>query len=100
MTGAGAIWEDRTWTPGRRRVESAATRFQLRLAVGIVWSRIRNPFVAVRRCAGTHDHFAQPFYSWIPSIGVSSLLVSNGPLFKLWSGDLIVSSLKTRRSTE
>jgi cytochrome c2 len=43
---------------------------------------------------GTHDHFTEPFYSWIPSIGVSSLLVSNSPLFKLWSGDLLVSSLK------
>ena len=45
---------------------------------------------------GTHDHFTEPYYSWIPSIGISSLLVSHSPLFKLWSGDLLVSSLKDR----
>jgi cytochrome c2 len=46
--------------------------------------------------AGTHDHFTEPYYSWTPSIGVSSLLVSHSPFFKLWSGDLLVSSLKDK----
>jgi cytochrome c2 len=45
---------------------------------------------------GSHEHFAEPYYSWIPSIGVSSLLVSSSPLFKLWAGDLLVASLKDK----
>lgn len=44
----------------------------------------------------TRSDFREPYYSWIPSIGVSSLLVSHSPLFKLWNGDLLVSSLKDK----
>ncbi|HKT74951.1 MAG TPA: PQQ-dependent sugar dehydrogenase [Steroidobacteraceae bacterium] len=43
---------------------------------------------------GSHDGFEQPYYTWVPSIGVSSVVVIHGPLFKLWGGDVIVSSLK------
>ncbi len=43
---------------------------------------------------GSHDGYAEPFYSWVPSIGVSSLEVMHSPQFKLWEGDLLVSSLK------
>lgn len=43
---------------------------------------------------GSHDGFVEPYYSWIPSIGVSSLLVVQGRQFKLWRGDLLISSLK------
>jgi cytochrome c2 len=63
------------------------------ITYGVEYGTHSWPFDAV---PGTHDHFTEPYYSWIPSIGVSSLLVSNSPLFKLWSGDLLVSSLKDR----
>jgi cytochrome c2 len=43
---------------------------------------------------GSHGGFAEPFYSWVPSIGVSSLLVMHGTQFKLWDQDLLVGSLK------
>jgi cytochrome c2 len=43
---------------------------------------------------GSHGGFAEPYYSWVPSIGVSSLLVMHGPQFKLWEDDLLVGSLK------
>jgi cytochrome c2 len=43
---------------------------------------------------GSHGGFAEPYYSWVPSIGVSSLLVMHGPQFKLWDDDLLVGSLK------
>ncbi|MGH8137480.1 MAG: PQQ-dependent sugar dehydrogenase [Steroidobacteraceae bacterium] len=43
---------------------------------------------------GSHEGFAEPYYSWVPSIGVSSLLVVHGPQFKLWQRDLLISSLK------
>jgi cytochrome c2 len=43
---------------------------------------------------GSHEGYAEPFYSWVPSIGVSSLLVMHGAQFKLWEGDLLVVSLR------
>jgi cytochrome c2 len=43
---------------------------------------------------GSHGGYAEPFYSWVPSIGVSSLLVVHGPQFKLWDQDLLVGSLR------
>jgi hypothetical protein len=44
--------------------------------------------------AGSHESMAQPFYSWVPSIGISSLMVAHGQQFKLWDRDLLVTSLK------
>ncbi len=38
---------------------------------------------------GSHSGYAEPFYSWVPSIGVSSLLVIHSPQFKLWEGDVV-----------
>jgi cytochrome c2 len=48
--------------------------------------------------AGSHDGEAliQPYHAFVPSIGVSNLIVLDSELFKLWKGDLIVSSLKDR----
>jgi cytochrome c2 len=43
---------------------------------------------------GSHTGYAEPFYSWVPSIGVSSLLVMHGPQFKLWEGDVLIVSLR------
>jgi cytochrome c2 len=44
--------------------------------------------------AGSHSGYAEPFYSWVPSIGVSSLLVSHSRQFKLWEGDVLIASLR------
>jgi len=43
---------------------------------------------------GSHSGYTEPFYSWVPSIGVSSLLVMHGPQFKLWEGDVLIVSLR------
>jgi cytochrome c2 len=51
------------------------------------------PLTAV---AGSHDGFAQPYFSWVPSIAVSSLVEITSSRFGRWDGDLIASSLKTR----
>ena len=46
---------------------------------------------------GSHDGFAQPYFTWIPSIGVSNLLEINSPRFERWQGDLVVGSLIARK---
>jgi aldose sugar dehydrogenase len=43
---------------------------------------------------GSHSGYAEPFYSWVPSIGVSSLLVVHSQQFKLWEGDVLIVSLR------
>ena len=43
---------------------------------------------------GSHSGYAEPFYSWVPSIGVSSLLVIHSQQFKLWEGDVLIVSLR------
>ena len=45
---------------------------------------------------GTHEQFEQPFFSWVPSIGVSNLIEVRESLFDYWNGDLLASSLRDR----
>ncbi|HEX9897691.1 MAG TPA: PQQ-dependent sugar dehydrogenase, partial [Candidatus Methylomirabilis sp.] len=42
---------------------------------------------------GRHDGYEKPALAWIPSIGVSQLMVIQGNAFPSWRGDLLVSSL-------
>ena len=42
---------------------------------------------------GRHDGFTKPVFAWVPSIGISSLIVNDERLFPLWRDDLLISSL-------
>jgi cytochrome c2 len=42
---------------------------------------------------GRHEGYEKPTFAWIPSIGVSQLIVVRGDGLPDWSGDLLVSSL-------
>jgi cytochrome c2 len=43
---------------------------------------------------GEQEGFEQPYYSWLPSIGVSDLIgVEQASQFPIWHGDLLVTSL-------
>jgi len=46
---------------------------------------------------GDHEGFEAPFFSWVPSLGVSNLVGVEKDLFPVWKGDLLVSSLNYRR---
>jgi cytochrome c2 len=43
---------------------------------------------------GSHEGYTEPFYSWVPSLGVSNLIVMHSQQFSSWEGDLLISSLK------
>lgn len=45
---------------------------------------------------GRHEGFTKPMWAWVPSIGVSELVVVGSPRFPAWEGDLLVSSLVGR----
>ena len=40
-----------------------------------------------------HEGFEKPIYAWVPSIGISQLIVLKGKAFPQWAGDVMVSSL-------
>ena len=42
---------------------------------------------------GRHEGYEKPTYAWVPSIGVSQLIVIERSAFPFWKGDLMVSSL-------
>lgn len=42
---------------------------------------------------GRHSGFTQPVYAWVPSIGISAVIVSDSQQFPLWKDDLLIASL-------
>ena len=42
---------------------------------------------------GRHDGFTRPVFVWVPSPGVSSLVVNDRRAFPLWDDDLLIGSL-------
>jgi cytochrome c2 len=54
------------------------------------------PFTKV---PGSHDGegFTQPYFAWIPSIGISTLIELHGSQFKYWEGDVLVGSLVNKQ---
>ena len=42
---------------------------------------------------GSHAGYMYPFFSFVPSIGISNIVEVTGDEFPLWRGDLLVSSL-------
>ena len=42
---------------------------------------------------GLHAGFIKPVFAWVPSIGISSLIVNDECLFPLWRDDLLIGSL-------
>ncbi len=45
---------------------------------------------------GHHAGFTQPAYSWLPGIGISTLVQIHGERFPTWRGDLLAGTLGTR----
>ncbi len=42
---------------------------------------------------GCHDGFITPVFAWVPSIGISGIIVNDERLFPLWKDDLLIGSL-------
>ena len=53
-------------------------------------SRVNVPRAAE---VGRHDGFIKPVFAWVPSIGISSILVNDERWFPLWKDDLLIGSL-------
>jgi cytochrome c2 len=45
---------------------------------------------------GRHEGYAQPAFSFVPSVGTSNLIKLRGEKFPIWRGDLLLGSLATR----
>ena len=53
-------------------------------------SRVNVPRAAE---VGLHDGFIKPVFAWVPSIGISSVIVNDERWFPLWRDDLLIGSL-------
>jgi cytochrome c2 len=42
---------------------------------------------------GRHEGFEKPLFAWVPSIGISEVVVAGARIFPWWAGDLLVTSL-------
>ena len=49
--------------------------------------------VSRAEAVGLHDGFAKPVFAWVPSIGISSVIVNDEHWFPLWRDDLLIGSL-------
>lgn len=58
---------------------------------GVLYGNRIWPFNEVQ---GDHSGFEEPVYSWIPSIGVSSVIAVDSRDLPLWQGDLLIASLR------
>jgi len=45
---------------------------------------------------GRHDGFEKPTYAWVPSVGISQLIVVEGTAFESWESDLLVGSMNAQ----
>ena len=54
---------------------------------------VRIPQYTDPRAVGDHGGFAEPVFSWVPSVGISSILVNDEQQFPLWKDDLLIASL-------
>ena len=52
--------------------------------------------VSRAEAVGLHDGFIKPVFAWVPSIGISSVIVNDERLFPLWKDDLLIGSLVGR----
>ena len=43
---------------------------------------------------GRHDGFTRPAFAWVPSIGITSIVVNDERFFPLWKDDLLIGSLR------
>ncbi len=59
---------------------------------GLTYSRSVPPGIDVED-AGSHDGFLEPVFSWVPSVGISNLVVNDDRWFPLWRDDLLIASL-------
>lgn len=58
---------------------------------GVLYGNRIWPF---NRVQGDHSGFEEPVYSWIPSIGVSSLIAADSRDVPLWQGDMLIALLR------
>ncbi|MDP4822407.1 MAG: PQQ-dependent sugar dehydrogenase, partial [Aestuariivirgaceae bacterium] len=89
VTDAGDIWETEHGPVGGDELNT------IRQGTHYGWPRVtlgRDCDACGWQTHGRHDGFAEPVYSWVPSIGVSQLIELKN-FHPLWDGDFLVASL-------
>ena len=92
----GNLWETEHGPQGGDELNllrTGANYGDLAVTYGIQYGRQIPPFVPDKHAVGGHDGYERPVFAWVPSIGISSLIVNDARWFPLWKDDLIIGSL-------
>lgn len=95
--GDGNLWETEHGPQGGDELnllEPHANYGWPRVSFGVGYGRRTHRRPAER--LGRHDGFARPVFAWVPSIGISSMVVNDERFFPLWGDDLLIGSLRQR----
>ena len=64
------------------------------VTLGVGYERVvRPPQASDPLTVGGHGGFAEPVFSWVPSVGITSILVNDEQRLPLWKDDLLIASL-------
>ena len=91
---AGTVWETEHGPHGGDELnllEPGGNYGWPQVSYGVEYGRKVN--VPNAEEVGRHEGFTKPVFAWVPSIGISNLIVNDERWFPLWRDDLLISSL-------
>ena len=93
---AGHLWETEHGPRGGDELnllEPGGNYGWPQVTYGVRYEKIKKVNVSRVAEVGLHDGFTKPVFAWVPSIGISSLIVNDERLFPLWKDDLLIGAL-------
>jgi len=97
ITPEGEVWETEHGTQGGDELNLLRADVNYGWPVVTYGTDYGAMLWPVARVQGTHEGFARPVHSWLPSIGISQVVrIEQTTQFPRWHGDLMIGSLASR----
>lgn len=94
--GDGRLWETEHGPRGGDElnvIESGANYGWGEVSYGVAYGRLTLTEDQPVEELGRHERFARPVFAWVPSIGITSVVVNDERFYPLWGDDLLIGSL-------
>ena len=92
----GNLWETEHGPLGGdelNMIESGANYGWGEVSYGVAYGRLTLTEDQPVEELGRHERFARPVFAWVPSIGITSVVVNDERFYPLWGDDLLIGSL-------
>ena len=92
----GRLWETEHGPRGGDElnvIESGANYGWGEVSYGVAYGRLTLTEDQPVEELGRHERFARPVFAWVPSIGITSVVVNDERFYPLWGDDLLIGSL-------